>query len=380
MFKASPLCEYNVQSQLNPHLNLIKDDLKAIYFYKFDHTLFKTPVPNPSLFASTTIDTLTNSVDPLSSLNWYASTGVIRKMYNPDVESMYDKYWNKTLIQLIQLTENKPGVLSILISDRIPELFSDLIVQLLELKQLPFDAILITEKKHILDELITSCHLYYPQLNEITYYSNTPDIELTSDKLFPTIDFFKIKVPYQSSNLLPVVEVSIVQGMMDIYSTTEQKIPPLQFRKAVYSSQYRLTYHSHIKFLKKFITENFIPESYRSNLIFEGLDVFICKNQISSSKLAKLGGVGKKVKFGTLSQGKIEGKIYAIKLLCNDENIETLIPNGPFLVLARAEGVPLLEVENITDWQMTDELVDLEGYITHTEKLKIANGPDISSS
>ncbi|KAG7748421.1 hypothetical protein KL912_002326 [Ogataea haglerorum] len=356
-----PLEHGNILKHKNDVIRSNLASVERIHIYEFDNALFRTPLPNAYLFNSDSIDLMTKNPDPLSKFNWFSSVRVLKEVGKTRVDETSlntEGLWNEILRQLIVDSNEDRNTLTILSVTRIPELFTSMILRLLKTAQLDdcFDCILMNEDPNYLDLVVSATTPLCHQLKEITVYAATKQLQVDG------VGCLNIAVPFESSYLLPQLEVAIVQEML--------LGEPFQLRRSIFSSYYMLSPESRQELLRRTVTEDFILPEDRPGLFFEGEGVLIGKNQLSQSKLDELGGISKPVIIGAVSLGSIKGRIYAMRVIINDENAQTYL-QPPVIVIARKPDVLLKEVEQIENWQTTRELFSLEARIEYKQIFKI---------
>ncbi|KAH3668605.1 hypothetical protein OGAPHI_002359 [Ogataea philodendri] len=352
-----PLEHGNILKHKNGELRSKVAGASRIHVYDFDNSLFYSPLPNPMLFNAESIELLTKNPDPMSKYNWFSNVQILQEV-RKNVSG--EELWSSILSQLVVNSHKNQDTLTILSVTRIPELFASIILDLLRSVQLDtkFDCILVNEDPNYLDWVISATASSFVGIQEISYYSPTNQLNISG------VRCLNIKVPFQTSYLLPQTEVSTVHEMLIG--------EPFELRRSIFWSFYMLSPDSRQEVLRRTVTEEFIPSEDREELVFEAEGVLIGKNQLSQAKLEELGGLSKKVVLGALSFGSIKGRIYAMRVLINDSNAQSqTYLQPPAIVIARKPDVLLKEVEEITNWEITRDLFRLDAQIEYKQIFKI---------
>lgn len=347
--------------------------LTNVNVFKFDNTLFKTPMPNPGIIQETNIGILTEEPDALSSLNWFNNTETLEPLARESSEFL-KSYTNQTLCELIDIKNDNS--INILYVNRIPEIFKDIILEIIKKLNLKFDLIYIKEETFYLNQFLFSIMKIYPNLKEISYYSNNFNNYIVdkqnSNISNNLIENFKIEVPFQFSYLLPSQERQLLDKIVlkTRLNNTENK---LIISTGVFWSLYRLDFDSKMSLLRIFNDRKHIETSSNENfdaLTFNCDGLLIAKNQLSLKTLKLLGGYNKSVVLTPSFFGYIKDKIYAVKVIINDES-PLHLHESPIIIIARSPDATLIEANNIDNWTVVDEYITLSAKISYNRRIKL---------
>lgn len=351
----------------------INYSLTNVNVFKFDNALFKTPMPNPGIIQQANISILTEEPDALSSLNWFSNIETLEPLVKESSEFL-KLYLNQTLCELIDIKIESS--INILYVNRIPEIFKEIILEIIKKLNLKFDLIYIKEETFYLNQFLFSIMKIFPNLKEITYYSNDfsnyiIDKHPVQNNNNNSIEYFKIEVPFQFSYLLPRQERHLLDKIVlkTMLNNAESK---LIISTGVFWSLYRLDFDSKMSLLRIFNNRQRIETS--SDEAFDALTfncdgLLIGKNQLSLKTLKLLGGYNKSVVLTPSFFGFIKDRIYAVKVIINDESAQHL--HDAIVIIARSADATLIEANDINNWTVVDEYISLSAKVSYNRRLKL---------
>lgn len=110
----------------------------TVKVFDFDQTLFQSPLPNPALWDPSFIGILTSWA--YCGTGWWHNPGTLEM--GPEIEaSLWDGWWNETIVEKVRESSEDPGCLTILLTGRNGPTFGQKLVSMIQRKGLDFDLI-----------------------------------------------------------------------------------------------------------------------------------------------------------------------------------------------------------------------------------------------
>ncbi|TWU78151.1 hypothetical protein ED733_007540 [Metarhizium rileyi] len=357
------------------------DKIKALHVYDFDNTLFKTPLPNPALWAGPTIGLLATQ-EAFSNGGWWhdnrilAATGEGLEKEEPRA---WDGWWNEKIVQLVRLTIKQPDALCILLTGRSEKAFSQLVQRMVASKHLDFDLVCLKPpvsptnqrfqstmhfKQLFLDALMET----YKGATEIRVYEDRPKHTHGFREFFseynrrqhasPTrgpIDAEVVQVVGSSTTLDPVMEVAEVQHMINTHNDAIKRQPmhlrqnKLQIKTTVYFTSYMISSEDSKKLLK---LAQIPSELAGAELKIHANNILICPRPCPPSILEKVGGMGRKMLWEVTGTACYNNSIWAACLRPVPSTAAYHTDNPvPLVVLALKKGARPIDAGRIEHWQ-----------------------------
>ncbi|CAM1503791.1 Fc.00g013820.m01.CDS01 [Cosmosporella sp. VM-42] len=357
------------------------DKIKSLHVYDFDNTLFKTPLPNPSLWNGPTIGTL-SSQDVFVNGGWWHDSRILAATgegAEQEEQRGWDGWWNEKIVELVRLSIKQKDALCILLTGRSERGFAELIKKMAAAKDLDFDMVGLKPQVSPTNQRFQSTmhfkQLFLEALMET--YKNAEDIRVYEDRPKHTKgfrDFFAeynrrqnimptrgpltaevVQVADTSTTLDPVVEVAEVQHMINMHNEVVSKQPyqtrqnKLRIKKTVFFTGYMLTPED----TKKLITLAKIPTNFPQNeLKYHANNILICPRPCPGSILEKVGGMGSKMSWEVTGTACFENSIWAacLRPVPSTAKFHTDNPS-PLVVLALRKGARPIDAGKIQNWQ-----------------------------
>ncbi|KAG0013768.1 hypothetical protein BGZ81_000840 [Podila clonocystis] len=111
---------------------------QTVNVFDFDHTLFQSPLPNPSLWDPSFIGVLISWNHCYTG--WWHNPGTLD--LGPEAEAnVWDGWWNEDIVHQVELSVRDPTCLTILLTGRNGPLYGDRLISMMQAKRLDFDII-----------------------------------------------------------------------------------------------------------------------------------------------------------------------------------------------------------------------------------------------
>lgn len=225
-------------------LEIITDTLKydEIHLYDFDNTLFYTPVPNKRLWTSSTYHFIQSSKNLVMG-SWWTNSQILRctgEGYEHEIKTMWNGWWNESVVSLVKESFADPSVLTVLLSGRNEESFKDLISTMVQAKGLNFDILLFRTseftntldfKKSCIENMLkrlTSCKyisLYDDRPHHVQMFRQF--LKELSQRFYPDLSANVIEVFSVQKYLDPRKEVLLVTNLMESHNLAVTQNPAL---------------------------------------------------------------------------------------------------------------------------------------------------------
>lgn len=343
--------------------------------------VFKTPLPNPALWAGPTIGLLATQ-EAFSNGGWWhdnrilAATGEGLEKEEPRA---WEGWWNEKIVQLVRLTIKQPDALCVLLTGRSEKGFSELVKKMVAAKGLNFDLVSLKPQvsptnqrfqntMHFKQLFLNALMETYKGATEIKVYEDRPKHTVGFREFFveynrrqtvsPTrgaIDAEVIQVADTSTTLDPVIEVAEVQHMINIHNEAITRQPMhlrqnrLQIKKTVFFTSYMIGPEDS----KKLMNLVQIPSDIPGNDIkIHANNILICPRPCPASILDKVGGMGRKMLWEVTGTACYDNSIWAA---CVRPVPPTAIYHTdnpvPLVVLALKKGARPVDAGKIANWQ-----------------------------
>ncbi|KAI1303765.1 hypothetical protein EDD11_005304 [Mortierella claussenii] len=113
-------------------------NFKSVHVFDFDQTLFRSPMPNPSLWDASFIGTLISW--NTCGTGWWHNSATLN--LGPEAEANHwEGWWNEDLIQEIEKSNKDEECLTVLLTGRSLSIYKDQLLKMVQAKQLQFDLI-----------------------------------------------------------------------------------------------------------------------------------------------------------------------------------------------------------------------------------------------
>ncbi|ROT35753.1 hypothetical protein SODALDRAFT_283249 [Sodiomyces alkalinus F11] len=365
------------------------DAIKALHIYDFDNTLFKTPLPNPTLWNGLSIGTL-SSQDVIINGGWWHDSRILAATgEGVDVEEKraWDGWWNEKIVSLVRLSNKQKDALCVLLTGRSERGFAELIKKMINSKGLDFDMVGLkpavsptnqqfTSTMHFKQLFLEAMMETYKNAEEIRIYEDRPKhvkgfrdfmAEYNQRQQIPhmrargPISAEVVQVADISTTLDPVVEVAEVQHMINAHnaavSLPQQKSRPyhmrprrLRVKKTVFFTGYMLD-KKDTEVLTK-LAKSLIPADIPGHdLKFHANNILICPRPCPASILEKVGGMGAKMRWEVTGTSCFENSVWAACLRPVPATAKFHTDNPlPLVVLALRKGARPIDAAKIQNW------------------------------
>lgn len=223
-------------------------DIKRLHIYDFDNTLYKSPGPNRILYTNQTYGKLLGGSNGAMD-SWWSNPAFLNESFKESIAQQGTDYWNDTIVNLARDSYVDPKTVSIVLTGRTEEKFSELVQKMLAVTRklkyepqprddsadlLKFNAVCLKKRdaglgtyKHTFDAKVTCIQSFidnYPNLQEITIYDDrAKQVGLFKSRFFdmrprPRFQWFVVQVPPMSISLDSTMEYQLVEEMIRKYS------------------------------------------------------------------------------------------------------------------------------------------------------------------
>ena len=161
--------------------------VKALHVYDFDNTLFMSPLPNPKLWTGQTTGFL-QTQECFVNGGWWHDPHILEatgKGIEKEEPEGWSGWWNEQVVDLVQLSIQQDGALTILLTGRGEDNFADLIKRIVASKKLAFDMICLKPQAGPNNQTFTSTMNYKQAiLRDLIYtYKDADEIKLYEDRV-----------------------------------------------------------------------------------------------------------------------------------------------------------------------------------------------------
>ncbi|KFH40919.1 hypothetical protein ACRE_083750 [Hapsidospora chrysogenum ATCC 11550] len=354
------------------------DKIRVLHIYDFDNTLFKTPTPNPSLWLGQTIGSLANP-DIFANGGWWhdnrilAATGEGVEKEEPRA---WKGWWNEKIVELVRLSMKQPDALTVLLTGRSEQNFSQLIKRIVDSKGLEFDMIGLKPKVSPTNQRFQST-MHFKQLfinAMLETYVNAEDLRIYEDRPKHTKGFREFLAEYNrrqaiaptrgpvaaeviqvaelSTNLDPVVEVAEIQHMINHHNSLVANDPTksaLRIKKTVFFTSYMIKPEDSQKLMK--LAQ--VPQGKRGHdLIYHGNNILICPRPCPPKIQEKVGGMGNKMLWEATGIACYQDRIWAVRMRPIPPEAKYHTENPvPLVVMALRRGARPIDAAKIEKWE-----------------------------
>lgn len=356
--------------------------INAIHVYDFDNTLFQTPLPNPKLWNSATLNRL-GSPDIFVNGGWWhdsrilAATGEGVEQEEPRA---WEGWWNEKIVELVRLTMKQKDALCVLLTGRSESGFSDLVKRIVTSKGLQFDMIGLKPQVGPNSERFKSTMAFkqaflravmetYRKAQEIRIYEDRPKHVVGFKEFLDEYNGYQrnyrgqssrgpilgevIQVADISTNLDPVVEVAEVQHLINNHNaivgskTKRGRGERLAIRKTVYFTSYMIKPEDTKRLIA--LVAPHLPEGevkYQANAIM------ITPRPCPPHILEKVGGLRAKIQWGVAGIGSWDNNLWAVSLQPVPASAQYHTDSDvPSVVIATRRASRPADVNKIQHWQ-----------------------------
>lgn len=391
----NPLDVWDTAGRARPALGQIQ----RINIFDFDNTLFKTPLPNPSLFYGKTVAMLQSS-SGIHLGGWWADPRFLLATgegFEKEQRRAWDGWWNENVVDLVRLANDDPSSLNILLTGRKMTKFVICITAMVTAKKLPFHAIVLRKgdaentlafKIEVMKDLLT----YYSGCQEITVYDDRPSqangfrrffkqfqTEHRNSLLYDVVDCLE-----ETRYLDPLLERDLVIGVLEAHNEAVQKRylssyvsnGQLNLKRVFFNLSYKVDPHCTKKLLEILVPHITKEDKVASEVVESDSDNepskledyfdFHCNLMIITRRndeqiLQRVQGLGHRDSWKVLQIGHVAGKVWALRLApdtleaasqCVTEKMPTE------LVIATSKESKAADTLKIDNWASVDSALD----------------------
>ncbi|KAG0215247.1 hypothetical protein BGX28_000466 [Mortierella sp. GBA30] len=207
----------------------------TVNVFDFDQTLFRSPLPNPTLWDPAFVGTLItwNNCGP----GWWHTPETLE--FGPEAEaSAWDGWWNEDLVQDVIRSSNDPGCLTILLTGRNGPVYGDRLIRMIRAKRLDFDLVATKpstvarldptqSKTKILKEIYLKLHTFSAKhdflYNVLFEYPSIQHMHIWDDRPGQVAKFRQAGQEWLDKKMLQTFEITVVH-LPHRYMDTKREI------------------------------------------------------------------------------------------------------------------------------------------------------------
>jgi hypothetical protein len=373
------------------------DKIKALHVYDFDNTrkpysafcfppltlvpVFNSPLPNPKLWNGPTIGFL-QTQETFANGGWWHDSRILAATgegVEKEEPRAWEGWWNEHIVQLIKLSMEQKDALSVMLTGRSEDGFSELIRRMLASRGMDVDLVVLKPKTGPNNQRFSSTMVFKQVFLEtlIETYKSAEEVRVYEDRIKHVKgfrDFFMeynkrqngiggkptrgpitaevIQVADGVTLLDPVVETAEVQRLINDHNlavSKGRKSPRLQIKKTVFYTGYLITNTD----TQKLLTLAQIPQNMPdAELKYLANNVLITPRPCPNSILEKVGGMGNRLLWEVTGTACFENKIWAASVRPVPQSAKYYTENPvPIVVLAVRKGAKPIDAGKIQNWQ-----------------------------
>ncbi|EXJ89947.1 hypothetical protein A1O3_03014 [Capronia epimyces CBS 606.96] len=364
--------------------------IKAIHVYDFDNTLFSSPLPNPQIWSPPAVGML-QAYDTLAYGGWWHDSSILAATgegIEKEEPRAWEGWWNETIVQLVEMSTQSKGVLTVLLTGRSETDFANLVNRIVTAKGLDFDLVVLKPeagpsgqrfestmgfKQEFLKELVFT----YKNAEELRIYEDRPKhvkgfrdyferlnkslLSHPADQPPPPrkpINAEVVHVCELKSALHAETEVEVVQRAISRHNhavATGGPNPTRSVRKQLKIVE-QFSYFGYL--ISQTDSARLITLCNAAPHLIDSGEVRLLASSILITPyyphrdiLKKVGGRGKKVTWQVTGIAKFEDRIWAARVApVSETQIYTQDPT-PLVVLAIRKGSRQVDAARIQNWQ-----------------------------
>ncbi|WPH04336.1 Hypothetical protein R9X50_00722500 [Acrodontium crateriforme] len=376
------------------------DRVKHIHIYDFDNTLFSSPLPNKQLWSTSTFGQL-QAQEFLHNGGWWHNPRILSAVGDGvEVEEprAWEGCWNEKIVDLVRLSVADEDTVTVLLTGRKEDCFSDLLNRMLNSKGLDVDMVALKPNSSPSGELFSSTMTFkqallkdvvltYTQAEELRLYEDRPkhvkgfrdffmDLNrslMPSDSIRPPITAEVIQVSEQEISMDPTTEIAEVQAMINAHNaailngTAPPSSVPYKIKRSVFYTGYLIA-QPDIERLKTLIK---LPAGCPEHeLRYLANNILITPRPAPPSILDKVGGIGAKMTWKVTGVAIQEQRVWAARVAPSVASSKIYTENyTPCVVLATRRQAKPIEASRIQNWQPVPDTQAFEFETTVGEKV-----------
>jgi hypothetical protein len=313
-------------------------------------------------------------------------------------------WWNEQIVELVESSMAQKDALSVLLTGRAESNFADLVKRIARSKRLDFDMVCLKPAIGPAGQKFRSTMDFKQELlKDIVYtYKDAERLNIYEDRVKHTKgfrDFFfqfnedlmraqnqasrrpitteVIQVPENATQLDPVAEIAEIQRMINAHNvqvkagTAPPGTPPYQIKKTVFYTGYMIP----STVTEKLTSLVSLPQGApKDEIRFLANSILITPKPCPKSILAKVGGIGAKVKWKVTATSCFENKLWAARVEPVPKGTQFYSENPvPTVVLAiRKNGRPA-DAARIVNWHPVpqDQAFEFDSVVGEKQMLRI---------
>jgi HAD domain family 1 in Swiss Army Knife RNA repair proteins len=343
--------------------------------------VFNSPLPNPKLWNGHTIGFL-QTQETFTNGGWWHDSRILAATgegVEKEEPRGWEGWWNEQIIQLIKLSMDQKDALSVMLTGRSEEGFSELIKRMLASRGMDVDMVVLKPKAGPNNQRFSSTMGFKQVFLEalIETYKSAEEIRVYEDRIKHVKGFREFFMDYNKRQngiggkptrgpitaeviqvadgatlLDPVVETAEVQRLISDHNlavSKSRKSPRLQIKKTVFYTGYLITNTD----TQKLLTLAQIPPNMPdTELKFLANNVLITPRPCPNSILEKVGGMGNRLLWEVTGTACFENKIWAASVRPVPQSAKYYTENPvPIVVLAVRKGAKPIDAGKIQNWQ-----------------------------
>lgn len=365
--------------------------------------MFASPLPNKQIWNGSTCGQL-QAQDQLSTGGWW---------HNPDILSAvgqgieieepraWQGCWNEQIVELVRLSTQDENALSVLLTGRQEDRFSDLIGRMIASKGLEFDIVALKPSVGPNAETFSSTMLFkqtflrdiiftYTTASSLTIYEDrlkhvkgfrdffedlNKSIQSTTphESVRDTIEAEVIQINDVEAFMDPTTEVAEVQKMINTHNRAilsnlaPPHARPFKIKRSVFYTGYLIS-PPDIEKLKTLV--KLPPNCPEHEIKHLANNILITPRPAPRSILDKVGGLGAKMTWRVTGLANLENRVWAARVAPTNPNDKFYTENPtPCIVLATRRQAKPIEATRIQNWQPVQESQAFEFETTVGEKV-----------
>jgi len=345
-------------------------------------SVFNSPLPNPKLWNGPTIGFL-QTQDTFATGGWWhdsrilAATGEGLEKEEPRA---WEGWWNERIVELINLSMQQKDALSILLTGRAEDGFSELVKRMLASRGLDVNMVVLKPAAGPNNQKFSSTMNFKQAFleNLMETYKGAEEIRVYEDRVRHVKgfrDFFMdynkrqngvggapsrgpitaevVQVADGATQLDPVIEAAEVQRLINDHNAAISKGTKrgdrLQIKKTVFYTGYLINNTDTQRLLT---LAQLPPNMPDTEMKFLANNVLITPRPCPKSILEKVGGMGSKTTWEVVGTAVFENRIWAAKVRPVPETKQYYTENPvPIVVLALRKGARPIDAGKIQNWQ-----------------------------
>ncbi|KAK4612907.1 hypothetical protein CLAFUR0_13473 [Fulvia fulva] len=374
--------------------------IKAIHVYDFDNTLFSSPLPNKQLWNTGTCGQL-QAQEFLHNGGWWHNPNILAATgqgLEIEEKRAWEGCWNEKIAELVQLSMSEEHALTVLLTGRKEDGFSELIGRMIASKGLEFDMVCLKPSVSPSGEVFGSTMLFKQALlRDIAFtYHSADELRIYEDRVKHVKgfrDFFfdlnkalmdnggprqpfvaeVIQVSEQETNMDPVTEVAEVQKMINgsNQAIRDGKAPPgtrpYRIKRSVFYTGYLIGQDDIEKLRSLVKLPANCPEHEVRHL---ANNILITPRPAPRTILDKAGGIGAKMTWKVDGIAVNENRVWAARVAPTIPGAKYYTENPtPCVVLATRRQAKPIEASYIRNWQAVPQNQQYEFETTVGEKV-----------